>query len=150
MSVAQNNTPAEDTQQLGEELRSLIRTFVREVRKATATLRNSQQETLELLETCGPQSIAELARARGVKHQSMRLVVAELEEQQLTGRRKDPADSRALLICLTDTGHRQLISARAVRSAWIAREINDKLDAASQEDLRNGLDALRKLLSSGS
>mgnify|MGYP004709682257 FL=1 len=149
MSPVHHNSPAEETQQLGEELRQVISAFVREVRKATGTRRNSQHETLELLENSGPLSVAELARLRGVKHQSMRLVTAELEQQQLVVRQKNPADSRAQLIRLTDDAHRQLAAARALRSEWISRELHRKLDKASQEDLRHGLAALRKLLDTG-
>lgn len=149
MSPVHHNSPAEETQQLGEELRQVISAFVREVRKATGTQRNSQHETLELLEASSPLSVAELARLRGVKHQSMRLVAAELEQQQLVVRQKDPADNRAQLITLTDDARSQLAAARALRSEWIAGELHRKLDTASQEDLRHGLAALRKLLDAG-
>ncbi len=149
MPSVHHNSPADDTQQLAEELRWSVSAFVREVRKATGTQRNSQHETLELLEASGPLSIAELARLRGVKHQSMRLVIAELEQQQQVIRQKNPADSRAQLINLTDDARRQLSAARVLRSEWISDELHRKLDKASQEDLRRGLAALRKLLDAG-
>lgn len=149
MPSVHHNSPADDTQQLAEELRWSVSAFVREVRKATGTQRSSQHETLELLEASGPLSIAELARLRGVKHQSMRLVIAELEQQQQVIRQKNPADSRAQLINLTDDARRQLSAARVLRSEWISDELHRKLDKASQEDLRRGLAALRKLLDAG-
>jgi DNA-binding MarR family transcriptional regulator len=116
------------------------------VRVATDTVRNSQHETLELLEMHGPLSIAELARLRGVKHQSMRLVINELEQQGSVVRRKSPEDSRAQLLELSDTAIRQLTAARTQRARWIADEITKKLDEQAQIDLQKGLAALRKLL----
>ncbi|WP_313683244.1 MarR family winged helix-turn-helix transcriptional regulator [Pantoea sp.] len=131
---------------LAEELRQVVSTFVRLVRVATDTVRNSQHETLELLETHGPLSIADLARLRGVKHQSMRLVINELEQQGNVLRQKNVLDSRALLMVLSEAGSQQLMAARARRASWIANEITSKLDEQAQQDLKKGLEALRKLL----
>uniref|UniRef100_UPI00301CD33D MarR family transcriptional regulator n=1 Tax=unclassified Pantoea TaxID=2630326 RepID=UPI00301CD33D len=79
-----------ETQQLADELRQVVSAFVRNVRVATATARTSQHETLDLLDTHQALSIADLARLRGVKHQSMRLVINELEQQGMVLREKSP------------------------------------------------------------
>jgi len=135
-----------ETQRLANELRQVISAFVRNARVATATVRTSQHETLDLLDTHQALSIAELARLRGVKHQSMRLVINELEQQGLVQRQKSPQDARAQLIVLSENARASLADARAQRSEWIAKQIADKLDAAACEDLQKGLVALRKLL----
>lgn len=132
--------------QLADELRQVISTFVRHVRVATGTVRTSQHETLELLDTHQGLSIAELARLRGVKHQSMRLVINELEQQELVQRQKSPQDARAQLIVLSESARALLAGSRACRADWIAREIADKLDDAACADLQKGLAALRKLI----
>lgn len=134
------------TLQLAEALRSAVSTFVRQVRVATSTARTSQLETLELLETRGAITIADLARLRGVKHQSMRLVVQELESQQLIIRQPNAQDARAQLIALTETACALLNDARERRARWIADVLAEKLDAQSRDDLIKGIAALNKLV----
>ncbi|MDF7648353.1 MarR family transcriptional regulator [Pantoea sp. Acro-805] len=135
-----------DPQQLAEELRQIVSTFVRNARVATATVRTSQHETLDLLDTHQALSIAELARLRGVKHQSMRLVINELEQKGMVLREKSPQDARAQLIVLSEAARQSLSAARAQRADWIAAQIADKLDESARNDLHMGLAALRKLL----
>ncbi|WBF47576.1 MarR family transcriptional regulator [Serratia rubidaea] len=133
-------------QMLADELRQVISAVVRKVRVATATVRTSQHETLDLLDTHQALSVAELARLRGVKHQSMRLVINELERQGMVQRQKSPQDARVQLIVLSQCARALLADARAQRTSWIAAQIADKLDDAACEDLKKGLVALRKLL----
>ncbi|MDO6406533.1 MarR family winged helix-turn-helix transcriptional regulator [Pantoea phytobeneficialis] len=135
-----------ETQMLADELRHVVSAFVRHVRVATATVRTSQHETLELLNTHKELSIADLARLRGVKHQSMRLVINELEQQGLIERQKSPQDARAQLIVLSESACLLLASARRQRTEWIAAQIANKLDEAGRADLQKGLAALHKLL----
>ncbi|WP_258576534.1 MarR family transcriptional regulator [Candidatus Pantoea persica] len=73
------------------------------MRVTTATARTSQHETLDLLETHGAITIAELARLRGMKHQSMRLVIQKLENQGYITHTREPnaQDARAQRIALT-------------------------------------------------
>jgi len=133
------------TLQLAEALRRSVSTFVRQVRVATATPRTSQLETLELLESHGAITIAELARLRGVKHQSMRLVIQELESQGYITRQPNAQDARAQLIALTETARAMLSDAREQRARWIADWLTEKLDASSRNDLIKGIAALNKL-----
>jgi len=136
----------EQTLELAEALRRSVSTFVRQVRVATSTARTSQLETLELLETRGAITIAELARLRGVKHQSMRLVIQELESQQFITRQPNAQDARAQLIALTETARSLLNDAREQRARWIADLLTEKLDVESRDDLIKGLAALNKLV----
>lgn len=135
-----------ETQQLAEELRQLVSHFVRNVRISTATVRTSQYETLDLLDSHDALSIADLARLRGVKHQSMRLVINELELQGLVLRQKSAQDARAQVIVLSEQARTELAAARGQRTEWIASRINDVLDEDARGDLQKGLAALRKLL----
>lgn len=134
------------TQQLAEELRQLVSHLVRNVRVSTATVRTSQYETLDLLDSHHALSIADLARLRGVKHQSMRLVVNELEAQGLVLRQKSAQDARAQVIVLSDQARAALAAARQQRADWIAARISEALDQQDRDDLQKGLAALRKLL----
>ncbi|WP_277977738.1 MarR family winged helix-turn-helix transcriptional regulator [Pantoea endophytica] len=135
-----------ETQQLAEELRQLVSHLVRNVRVSTATVRTSQYETLDLLDSHDALSIADLARLRGVKHQSMRLVINELEAQDLVLRQKSAQDARAQVIVLSDQARAALAAARQQRADWIAARISETLDQQDRDDLQKGLAALRKLL----
>lgn len=133
------------TKMLAEELREVISSFVRNIRITTATVRTSQHETMELLDTYQALSIAELARLRGVKHQSMRLVINEMELQGLVKRQKSPHDARAQLIVPSENARTLLAEARTRRAEWIAQRLDTQLSEAEREDLQQGLAALRKL-----
>jgi DNA-binding MarR family transcriptional regulator len=135
-----------ETQQLAEELRKMVSHLVRNVRVSTATVRTSQYETLDLLDSHDALSIADLARLRGVKHQSMRLVINELEAQDLVLRQKSAQDARAQVIVLSDQARAALAAARQQRADWLAARINQTLDQQDRDDLQKGLAALRKLL----
>lgn len=135
-----------EIQSIADELRQTVSAFVRNVRVATSSVRTSQHETLELLDTYQALSIAELARLRGVKHQSMRLVVNEMELQGLVQRRKCQQDARSHLIVLSEKARALLANVRRQRAKWIATQIADKLDDAAREELQRGIKALRKLL----
>jgi DNA-binding MarR family transcriptional regulator len=135
-----------ETQQLAEELRKIVSHLVRNVRVSTATVRTSQYETLDLLDSHDALSIADLARLRGVKHQSMRLVINELEAQDLVLRQKSAQDARAQVIVLSDQARAALAAARQQRADWLAARINETLDQQDRDDLQKGLAALRKLL----
>lgn len=135
-----------ETQQLAEELRQLVSHLVRNVRVSTATVRTSQYETLDLLDSHDALSIADLARLRGVKHQSMRLVINELEAQGLVLRQKSAQDARAQVIVPSGQARAALAAARQQRADWIAARINETLDQQDRDDLQKGMAALRKLL----
>ncbi|MFP3710866.1 MarR family transcriptional regulator, partial [Paraburkholderia sp. SIMBA_009] len=66
---------------LGEAIRDVVSRLVKVVREQSGTQSNAQNETLALLERCGPVSIATLAVRRAVTHQTMRLIVQKLVEQ---------------------------------------------------------------------
>lgn len=108
---------------LAEALRRVIGDLVRLVRDEAGTPSSAQSETLGLLGRDGAQSMARLAAARGVRHQSMRLVVAQMEAEGLVRRAPDPADARSQLVMITETGHSRLQEGRAARSQWIAARL---------------------------
>ena len=132
--------------ELSEVVRETLSVFVRRVREQTRTPRTAQWETLHLLEQDGPMTVATLARLRGVKHQSMRLVVAELEDQGLVQRVEDRNDARAQLISLSKAALARLRKSRQARAAWIARRIDRTLSDAEKRDLQRGMMVLRRML----
>jgi len=80
-----------------------------------------QLETLGFLIREGPQSIAQLARRRRIRHQSMSSTVVELETQGLVVRSPDPSDGRGVIIMLTDDGAALVQKSRDDRSSALLK-----------------------------
>ncbi|MGC4934806.1 MarR family winged helix-turn-helix transcriptional regulator [Gordonia sp. DT30] len=120
---------------LAEDLRRSVGRFVRAVRSVTDSAPAGHGEVLGALDRDGPQSIAELARMRGIKHQSMRVTVAELEDRGLVTRGPHPDDARSSLIAITDSGTVVLERGRAARRKVVARAANTSLTPAQREAL---------------
>lgn len=130
---------------LADDLRDVIGKFVRSVRGKTGTPSDAHGETLAFLERAGPVSIAALADARGVKHQSMRLVTARLEAEGLIDLLSDPKDKRGYLIHLTKTGLQETATARRARAQWIAEALATTLSVDEMNILRQAVPLLKKM-----
>lgn len=131
-----------DAQALAETLRVALSAFIRGVKTEVETPTTSQSETLSLLDREGPLSVAQLADRRNVRHQSMRLVVGQLETEKLIGKMPNPSDRRSELLFLTEEGRASLSRARQARTAQIAERIEERL---SEED-RQTLDAAIRII----
>ena len=79
----------------------------------------------------GPATTADLARAEGMKPQSMGTTVAALEEMGLVERKPHPTDGRQMNIELTAKGAAVRKSAGDAKRTWLAQAI-------AQLDERNG------------
>jgi DNA-binding MarR family transcriptional regulator len=100
------------------ELRRAVGEIVRAVRRTEDTP-EGQIEALGFLARDGAQSIATLARRRGIRHQSMSATVVELEAHGLVARSADPDDARGILLRLTDAGAEMIRVSRLRRSTVI-------------------------------
>lgn len=136
----------EAVEQLAEDLRSVVGNLVREVRSGSDTPSSAQSETLGLLDRHGPASISALAAHRHVKHQSMRLVIAQLEQQQRVTRGPDPSDARKQLFELTHAGRAALEHSRLQRSDWLARQLKEKATASQLQTLEAAVRILEQLI----
>jgi DNA-binding MarR family transcriptional regulator len=137
--------PSPEVADLAEDLRSAVSAFVRTVRYDTDTPRSAGSDTLELLDRAGPANIATLAQIRNVKHQSMRLVTAQLEEDGLVERTPDPQDGRSVLFAVTPRGRDRLRAGRAARAARIAELIAARLTPAERAELRAAVRLIGRL-----
>ncbi|MEN0101614.1 MAG: MarR family transcriptional regulator [Curtobacterium sp.] len=126
------------------ELRRAIGESVRAIRR-TETTPEGQIEVLGFLARDGAYSIAALARLRRVRHQTMRVTVADLEEQGLVARTPDPADARGVLVALTDTGREVIASSRIRRSTRILAAAERALTPSERAVLAQAAAALDKL-----
>lgn len=140
-----SNQPSAEALALGEELRRAVGTFVRSIRREADTPTSSQSETLGLLDRQGAMSVASLAAERKVKHQSMRLVVEQLETAGLVTRLPNPADGRSQLIALSDEGRAALARSRAARQHEIASLIDERLSEGDRQVLRAAIEIIEKL-----
>ncbi len=110
--------------------------LVRRVRAAAASheLSLTESSVLARLAKDGPATTAELARAEGVKPQSMATTIGALEERGLLGRKPHPTDGRQVHIELTAKGAEVRKSAKDAKQTWLAQAIA-RLDEEERETL---------------
>jgi len=105
----------------------------------------SQVSVVVRLEEGGPATVSSLARAEGMRPQSMSAVMTPLQQAGLVGGKADPNDGRQTLMSLTPKCLKWLREGRAARQDWLARRISEKLSVREQETLRAALSLLTKL-----
>jgi DNA-binding MarR family transcriptional regulator len=93
----------------------------------------------------GPRRITELAAGEAVAQPTMTTLVGRLERDNLVRRAADPADARAVLVHLTETGRERLVRLRAQRAAVLDERL-DALGPADRDALQAALPALDKLI----
>lgn len=135
----------ENSVKLAERIRRSIGEFVRSTRAKVDELPESQAVTLGFLDREGDSTIARLARYRGIRHQSMRITIEDLERLNYVERRRDPEDARSFLIRLTDAGRQALVEERNHRAASIAAAIDSELASNEQAELMRLCDVLDRL-----
>ena len=130
---------------LAEELRLAVGTFVRAIRNDANTPRTAQSDALDLLDRNGAMNIASMAQQRNVTHQTMRLVVLQLEKAGHVRREADPVDGRSQLCLLTGTGRNELARVRNARVGKIEMLIRTRLSREERELLRRSVDLLARI-----
>ena len=110
--------------------------LIRRVRAAAAAheLSWSEAAVMGRLGNDGPVTTADLARAEGVKPQSMGATIAALEERGLVERKPHPSDGRQMNIVLTAMGAAVRKSSRDAKLTWLAQAIA-RLDEKDRETL---------------
>jgi DNA-binding MarR family transcriptional regulator len=114
---------------LAAELRGLIGKLKRRLREQAdaGDLKPSQRSVLLRLEKEGQATTSSLARAEGMRPQSMATVIAALESAGLVHGTPDPADGRQTLLSLTDSCRSWLRDSRAARQDWLSRTLQARL-----------------------
>ena len=133
---------------LAQELRALLSTLKRRLREQghTAELTPSQVSVLLRLERDGPATASALARAEGMRPQSMGPVIAALTGAGLVSGTPDPADGRQTLLSLTPACRAWAREGRAARQDWLTRALHSRLSPGEQEELAAALALLKRLL----
>ncbi|MCS5733754.1 MarR family winged helix-turn-helix transcriptional regulator [Herbiconiux daphne] len=135
---------SEFTLETADRLRRSVGDLVRAVQQIEG-IPGGQIETLGFLFRDGPQSIAQLARRRRIRHQSMSSTVAELETQGLVTRSPDPADGRGVLIELTGPGSEAIRESRRRRSTLLLDAAEKALTADERSHLAQTAELFEKL-----
>src|SRR6202046_4467373 len=107
-----------------EDFHMALRLLVRRIRAdAPPELREfswTQKAVLSRLEKDGPATAADLARAEGVKPQSMGTALALLEKMGLVERKAHPTDGRQINLKLTVRGVALRRNTKQATHAWLA------------------------------
>jgi DNA-binding MarR family transcriptional regulator len=106
----------------------------------------SQVSVLLRLEKDGSATVSSLARAEGMRPQSMSAIVTPLEESGLVSRAPDPSDGRQTLMSLTPKCLKWLQGGRAARQDWLTTTISQKLSVQEQKKLQAALELLKRLV----
>jgi DNA-binding MarR family transcriptional regulator len=136
------------TAMLAGELRVLLgalrRRLREDVRSGDFTL--SQLLVISLLEREGPTTVTVLARAEGMRPQSMGAIVSSLESAGFVSGAPDPTDGRQTILSLTMAGRQWIKDNRAAREDWLFRAIRTNLTSTEQESLAVGVELLKRLV----
>jgi DNA-binding MarR family transcriptional regulator len=120
------------------ELALAISQLVRRMRSAAPSelheLSWTQKAVIKRLDTEGAATTADLARAEGMKPQSMGAAIAALEAMDLVERKPHQTDGRQINIQLTAKGTAMRKSVLDAKQTWLAQAIG-KLDVTDQRSL---------------
>ena len=132
------------------EFAQAVGKLVRCARAAATSNELSWTETavLNRLAREGPTTTAELARAQGMRPQSMRTIVASLEGLGMVARRAHATDGRQVNLELTEKGKAEQRSSTEAKRNWLAQAVG-KLNAEEQETLFATGKLMRRLVESG-
>lgn len=133
---------------LAHDIRGLAGKLKRRLREQAdvGDLTPSQTAVLLRLEKDGPATTSSLARAEGMRPQSMGTVVAALESAGLVQGTPDPSDGRQTILSLTDAFRKRIGEGRAARQDWLFRTIQSRLLPREQEQLVAAIALLQRLV----
>ncbi len=133
---------------LAEELRVLVGQLKRRLREQAGPgdLSWSQVAVLNRLDRDGPATVTGLARAEGVRPQSLGATVAALETAGLVRGAPDPADGRQTIWSVTPACRERIRAGRAARQDWLLRTIRARLSSREREQLAGSLALLKRLV----
>jgi DNA-binding MarR family transcriptional regulator len=133
---------------MASELRIVLGKLKRRLREHAnkGDMSLSQMAVLGYLDREGPSTVTTLARAEGVRSQSMGATVAALQEAGLVTGAPNPADGRQIMLSLTAKAREWIKASRAAREDWLSRAIRSHLTAAEQEELAKAAALIRRIV----
>jgi DNA-binding MarR family transcriptional regulator len=150
ISIMVETSPSTDTapaSRLAAQLRTTVGSLKRKLRQQGGRhdLTSSQIAVVLRLEQTGPATVSSLARAEGMRPQSMSAVIAALEEMGFVAGAADPSDGRKTLMSLTKACRKSIEDGRAARQDWLAQAIQRKLSPREQKKVSSVLHLLVRL-----
>ncbi len=135
-------------QQIAVSLRVLVGQLRRKLKEQAdpGDFTLAQSAVIARLERQGALTGTELARAEGMKPQSMGPVLSSLEERGLVTSSPDPDDGRKTLWHLSDHARRTITETRATKEDWLARSIQSRFSPSEQAQLAASVALLTRLL----
>jgi DNA-binding MarR family transcriptional regulator len=130
------------------ELRVVIGKLIRKLREQgpQQDLSWSQTAALKRLESDGPMTVTMLAKAEGVRPQSMGATVAALQGAGLLAGEPHPTDGRQTILSLTPACRKWVKAGRAAREDWLSRAISSRFTASEQARLAASVALLKRLV----
>jgi DNA-binding MarR family transcriptional regulator len=130
------------------ELRAILGKLRRRMREEynAGDFTLSQLAVLSHLDRNGPSTVTTLAKAEGVRPQSMGATVASLEAAGLVTGSPDPNDGRQTMFHITPSCRKKIDAARAAKQDWLFRTIKAKLTSAEQNQLTSTVQLLKRLV----
>ena len=145
-------TPAHEGRSSAPAIAHQLRLFSRRLKRRlrdqsdAGNLTPSQVAVIHRLEEGGSATTSALARAEGMRSQSMGSVIAVLEAADLVAGAPDPLDGRQTLLTLTKHCRTWLTRGRAARQDWLTSAIENRLSPADQVQLTEALPLLLRLV----
>jgi DNA-binding MarR family transcriptional regulator len=141
-------TASPRTAALAAELRVVAGQLRRRLREQSSLgdLTESQLAVLRRLDSDGPATVSALARAEGMRPQSMGANIAALEAAGLVSGAPDPNDGRQNILSLTDACRERVKAGRTAREDWLYRTLQTKLAPTEQEELARAVELLKRLV----
>jgi DNA-binding MarR family transcriptional regulator len=142
-----SNTDAALASTLATELRTTLGHLKRKLRHhgGRHDLTSSQTAVILRLEKESPATVSSLARAEGMRPQSMSAVIASLEDMGFVAGAADPGDGRKTLMSLTKTCKKSIEDGRAARQDWLVQVIQQKLAPQEQKKVLSAIHLLARL-----
>jgi len=128
------------------DLMQSIGVLLRRVRAASGSneLSLTEASVMGRLAKDGPATTAELARAEGMKPQSMGTTIAALEEMGMVERKPHPTDGRQVNIGLTAKGAAVRKSAKDAKQTWLMQAVS-QLAESERETLFKAGEIIKRL-----
>ena len=132
---------------LAGELRVAIGKLSRRLREQAQAgdITEAQKSVILHLDRDGSATVSTLAKAEGVRHQSMRVTVASLEATGVVSGEPDPSDGRQTIFSLTPAFLKILRTGRAAKEDWLSRALQAQLTPREREELAAAVKFLQRL-----
>jgi DNA-binding MarR family transcriptional regulator len=138
------------TAALATDIRVLVSKLKRRFREKAnmGDLTLSQLAVLRRLDSDGPTTVTNLARAEGMRPQSMGANIAALEAAGLVSGAPDPNDGRQTILSLTAACREKVKVVRMAYDVWLIEALQRTLSPTEQHELARAIELLKRLVES--